>query len=59
MFLEREVACVQVEHPENPSSTFPRTEIRAINLNHGPLQNLKKNQTSDSTSSCILVSLVQ
>lgn len=24
---EREVACVQAEHPENPSSTFPRTEI--------------------------------
>lgn len=23
----REVACVQAEHPENPSSTFPGTEM--------------------------------
>lgn len=30
MPAEREVGYVQPEHPENPSSTFPRTEMQAI-----------------------------
>lgn len=46
MSPEREVAYVQAEHPENPSSTFPKTEIQAIYLNHNPLQNLRNKQAA-------------
>lgn len=45
MSPEREVACIPAEHPENASSTFPRTETHTINLSCSPFQNLKTKNT--------------